>query len=145
MEANSITALEDRDGAVKSTQEEVESICFNFYSHLYEAREERPEQREAASLAFEGNRSQLTEDAKKTLKSEVSLEELSKALFAMAKDKAPGPDGIIVEFYQCLWPYMGPDFVCMIHRAIQHGQFPQKVTEGLIALISQEWQSSIPK
>ena len=53
----------------------------------------------------------------------------------MASGKAPEPDGVLLEFYQSLWPSMGQDFLRMIHKACHYGKFPKGMTEGLIALI----------
>jgi hypothetical protein len=51
-----------------------------------------------------------------SLREPIGLEELTKAVKSMAKGKAPGPDGIIAEFYQSLWPEIGRDYWQMIQK-----------------------------
>ena len=65
-------------------------------------------------------------------------EELGAAVKDMAKGKAPGHDGIPVEFFQQLWPTIGKKFYHMILRGIENGNFHEGVTKGLISLIPKE-------
>jgi hypothetical protein len=53
----------------------------------------------------------------------------------MATNKAPSPDGFIIEFYIKYWPLIGSDYTQMVHDAIQRGYFPQGVNKGLLALL----------
>ena len=45
----------------------------------------------------------LSEDSQNFVNNDISLSEATKALRKMSKNKSPGPDGIIVEFYQLYW------------------------------------------
>lgn len=69
------------------------------------------------------------------LSKEITIEELSHTLGSMARGKAPGPDGLLVEFYQCMWQCMSLDFLQMVKKAMASGSFPSGVTEGLIVLL----------
>lgn len=44
----------------------------------------------------------------------LTVPELHKAACALAKEKAPGPDGISVDFFTLFWPLIGVDFHQMI-------------------------------
>lgn len=70
-----------------------------------------------------------------SLEGPITHGELTKALFAMANGKSPGPDGVITELYKALWHIIGSDYHQMIQEAIQNKQFHKGVTEGLIALL----------
>jgi hypothetical protein len=62
--------------------------------------------------------------------------ELRLALEAMAKGKAPRPNGIIVEFFLSMWLVIGhQEYTKMIHDAILNDYFPHNVTRGLITLL----------
>lgn len=56
----------------------------------------------------------------------------------MAKRKAPGHDGILVEFFQKLWPTLGEDFHQMVLKGIEQKRFHEGVTMGLVSLIPKE-------
>ena len=65
----------------------------------------------------------------------LSMSELHQAAGALAKEKAPGPDGFSVNFFTLFWPLIGPDFHLMIQDSLRTGRFPHGVTRGLITLI----------
>lgn len=121
----------------------MEEVCRELYAELYTAREEDQSHAEVISSAFSGIYTKLTKDMRQSLRQEVTVAELSHALTAMARGKAPGPDGLLVEFYQCMWPCMCDDYHRMIQRAMEHGSFPSCVTDVLIALLHKggNWQS----
>ena len=56
----------------------------------------------------------------------------------MAKGKAPGHDGIPVEFFQYMWPTLGKDFYLMVKRSIEGRHLHEGITKGLICLIPKE-------
>jgi hypothetical protein len=53
--------------------------------------------------------------------------ELRLPLEAMAKGKALGPNGIIVEFFLSMWSIIGKEYTKMIHDAILNDYFPPSV------------------
>lgn len=65
----------------------------------------------------------------------LSEQELHAAACALAKEKAPGPDGIAMNFFTIFWPQIGEDFYKMIRNAVSTGRFLSGVTKGLITLI----------
>ena len=56
----------------------------------------------------------------------------------MAKGKAPGYDGIPIEFSQKLWVTIGNDFHRILFKSIEEGTIHEGVTRGLISLIPKE-------
>ena len=77
----------------------------------------------------------LSEDMKESLRSPITLLELELALKDMQVGKAPGPDGVIVEFYTTFWDLIGNEFLDMINSSIVLGRHPLGVTRGLLALL----------
>jgi hypothetical protein len=65
----------------------------------------------------------------------ISFEELTKALKEMVRQKAPGPDGVLTEFYQALWPVIGQEYWIMLQGAIERGSLSLGVTDGVITLL----------
>lgn len=64
-----------------------------------------------------------------------SESELHTAACALAREKAPDPDGTSVKFFTLYWPQIGADFHRMIQNAIRVGRFPNGMTKGLITFI----------
>lgn len=75
------------------------------------------------------------------LAKDITQKELSAAVSSMAKGKAPGHDGIPIEFFQKMWMTIGNDFHRMLLKGIEEGTLHEGVTRGLISLISKEGDS----
>lgn len=57
---------------------------------------------------------QCSEEEKVQLIQKVTGEEIKKTLFAMPKDKSPGPDGYTSEFFKATWSTIGNDLIAAI-------------------------------
>lgn len=53
----------------------------------------------------------------------------------MGANKALGPNGILLEFFRCLWPTISEEFHAMISKAMVQGTLREVATEGLISCI----------
>lgn len=60
----------------------------------------------------------------------------------MAKGKAPGHNGIPVEFFQQLWSTFTHDFHQMILKGIEEWELHEGITKGIISLILKEGDST---
>ncbi|XP_019166879.1 PREDICTED: uncharacterized protein LOC109162647 [Ipomoea nil] len=61
--------------------------------------------------------------------------EVKHALFAMGKDKSPGPDGMNPEFYQSLWDLIGKEFTDFVLACLSQSSFPPELNDANIVLI----------
>ena len=77
----------------------------------------------------------LTPTTKRRLSRDISLDELTEALSALANSKSSGLDGIVAEVFKALWPTIGQDYLYMIQKAIIEGSLPKSVTTGMIVLL----------
>lgn len=118
---------------VYSGQEEVMRGITKFYNDLYS--EKQTDKNDDKS--FYDNCPKLSEVQKENLETELSINELKKALFS-CKDSAPGPDGIPYIVYKKYWDQMGP----IIHEAwkysIETGKMPTSHLESVITLLPKE-------
>jgi hypothetical protein len=110
-------------------------VCHAVTSNSMSMRPSTVELQRVQTSALSKIQPKLSGEMVDVLRAPISLEELSRAVKEMAKQKAPGPDGIITEFYQILWPVIGKDYWQMTHEAIQQGSFPKGVTEGVISML----------
>jgi hypothetical protein len=135
MTAAHITELEDEQGTVWSDQKTLESIYQRYYATLYSATPLNEERKAAEAGALSCIRDKLSFGLKERLTLDISLEELTSALWSMKGGTSPSPDGVVVEFYKKFWPLIGMDFLQMIQIAIREGRFPPSIMKGVLSLL----------
>jgi hypothetical protein len=77
---------------------------------------------------------QLTQEENNILTAEFLEKEVLDAIEQMEKNKAPGPDGIPVEFYQTFWGLIKEDFMGMV-KCFYTGELPLFLNFGTIILL----------
>ncbi|KAG7593526.1 Reverse transcriptase domain [Arabidopsis thaliana x Arabidopsis arenosa] len=131
---NAIKEIKCSDGTIVDTQEEIKKEAERFFCDLLT---HRPGHYQGMS---EEDLNDLvsyrcSEAEKLKLVREVSEEEIKETLFAMPKDKSPGPDGFTVEFLKETWPIVKKDFVVAIQSFFLYGFIPKGVNTTILALI----------
>jgi hypothetical protein len=53
----------------------------------------------------------------------------------VANEKAPGPNGVMIEFFKTFWKLVGPDYLHMIRQSLGEGKFLSSMVRGLITLL----------
>jgi hypothetical protein len=111
------------------------NACHEFYSSLYAA----PDQGDADSMLLDSIMNlvprKVTAEMNERLCEPISLEELEGAMKALANEKAPGPDGVTIEFFKTYWELVGLDYLSMIQLSLREGKLPASVVQGLISLL----------
>nr|GEX95511.1 RNA-directed DNA polymerase, eukaryota, reverse transcriptase zinc-binding domain protein [Tanacetum cinerariifolium] len=69
------------------------------------------------------------------LESEVSNEEIKRAVWDCGTDKAPGPDGFTFGFYRYFWYLIDNDVYNDVKYFFMHGEIPKGCNSSFIALI----------
>lgn len=64
--------------------------------------------------------------------------EIRIAVQQLGKHKAPGPDGLPVEFFQRFWPVVGEAVTKFVSQVFQTGVVPAAMNESLITLIPKQ-------
>jgi hypothetical protein len=122
--ASHITALEDQNGLLHTDQMTMETIASKFYGDLYSAPTRTTAEDEALVKALSSIGNRFTRDMKESLNASIIMPELEAAFKEMQAGKAPGPDGIIVEFYKLFWELIGGEFLEMLNSSIAQGRLP---------------------
>ncbi|GJU66381.1 RNA-directed DNA polymerase, eukaryota, reverse transcriptase zinc-binding domain protein [Tanacetum coccineum] len=78
---------------------------------------------------------QITVDQCKSLKCDVSDEEIKKAVCDCGGDRAPGPDGFTFKFFKTFWEVIQSDVVRFVREFFQSACFPKGCNSSFIALI----------
>ena len=130
-----ITELSIPGGSSITSQADIEESCIAFYKELYTAPVSDARSKECEQEILGTLLPCITPLMSFALSQPLSEPELHAAACALAKDKAPGPDGIAINFFTSFWQIIGVDFHQMVLNSLCSGRFPPGVTSGLITLI----------
>ena len=108
-----ISSVYNLNGTEVSSQEEIEKAHVDFYSRLFS--EELIDAALQDDLLSSLSR-QLSSDQASSCEGQMTCDEMTLALRSMNANKAPGPDGLSVEFYAKFWDRLGP-YLCRVLNA----------------------------
>jgi hypothetical protein len=122
--------LTDPSGRVVTEQEELEQLACEFYQNLFSAQENlQPE------LVCQHVPRKLSEEMCDMLVKPFTAEEVERALFQMAPNKAPGVDGFNAGFFQAHWQLIKPSVLSVVLGFLNGGELPAEVNKTLLVLI----------
>ena len=84
---------------------------------------------------------ELSHEEKAKCEGLMNMTECKKAVFSMKKNKAPGIDGLPIEFYQVFWNEIGETVVNALNESFRKGQMSLSQRKGLITLIYKKGNS----
>ena len=90
---------------------------------------------EISSYVFTQTADQLSDEQKERCDVLLTTDECKCAIFAMKKNKAPGCDGISIEFYQTFWPQIKEILVNALNECYVTGTMSNTQRKGLITLL----------
>ena len=128
-----ISALRDRDGSIVSSPSDLCTSLSAFYSDLFSASSVDPHVQadlvENLSSSLSGGQSSLCEG-------HLNVDEVLSALRGMARRKAPGLDGLPMEFYLKFRPVVGADLVSVLNSCFDSGSLSLSLSQrrGVISL-----------
>lgn len=110
-------------------QEQIRKEILDFYENLYTEKEPwRP------SANFEGIAS-ITGEENMRLEGIFEEEEVFAVIKSCSPDKAPGPDGFTMAFYQKSWGFIKSDVMGALNYFHQHGTMVRSSNASFIALV----------
>uniref|UniRef100_UPI00358FD519 fucose-1-phosphate guanylyltransferase isoform X2 n=1 Tax=Myxine glutinosa TaxID=7769 RepID=UPI00358FD519 len=74
----------------------------------------------------------LCEDQQQQLEPGISLGELTAALKGIQDGKAPGLDGLPVEFYKAFWDILGPTLLDIFQDSLEQGGYSQRLPSATV-------------
>uniref|UniRef100_A0A8P4KAC5 Reverse transcriptase domain-containing protein n=1 Tax=Dicentrarchus labrax TaxID=13489 RepID=A0A8P4KAC5_DICLA len=103
-----------------------------FYASLFES-----EFKENEELMEEvcGGLPQISREANQQLDSPLTPQELYAALQSMQGRKAPGIDGLTVEFYKAFWDILAHDIIDVFNESLVSGSLPLSCRRAIITLL----------
>ena len=118
--------LNDSGNFLRGTQK-IQQRQVEFYESLYKS-QDLPENGHVRNTFLQNIKTKLSEKSHLNLDKDISLTELSSALFKMKNNKSLGQDGICVEFYKMYWNEVKEDLFEVIakgldDRRLAHSQY----------------------
>ena len=89
------------------------------------------------------NLPQLSESERDMLDEPITMSEISWALKNMANDKAPGTDGLSVNFYKTFWSRLKGVFFDLVTEIVEDGQFHLTARYGILSLLEKIGKDSL--
>ena len=130
----SSSLMYDKEGNSHSEDADILAICHKFYTDLYN----KPEKPHSTPYAFIPDQSspRLLNDLDRNLLSEnIDIDEMYKALQGMRKNKAPGLDGLTVQFYLAFWTEISPILLQCIQFVQEQKCLSPSQHRGIVKLI----------
>ena len=137
-----ISALRGSNGSLVSDKDGLCDIFRSFFLDLFSA---VPCDPTARGILLNHVSSVLPSTSSASCDGPLSREECLAALSGMARGKAPGCDGLPMEFYLKLWPVLGPDLVFVLNSAFSSGRLSCSQRRGIITLSFKKGDRTDPK
>ncbi|KAJ7987906.1 hypothetical protein DPEC_G00331450 [Dallia pectoralis] len=102
----------------------------DFYGRLYDT---KPADGDLATAFLEGLNRVI--EGGESEDPEMSIEELTRAVHSINKQKAPGPDGILGEFYQTFWDLIKNDVAEVFQAIYRERRLGESMRQSTITLI----------
>lgn len=127
-----IHSLRASDGSMITETSRIHKHATDFYKDLFKSVLVVDPKLEAEFLS---GLPQVGESGNALLTKDLDLEELHVALMSLTNGKAPGIDGIPVDFYKTFWPVVGEDLLEVFNESLRTGLLPQSCRRAIITLL----------
>ena len=125
-----VCQLRDHMGTVQSSREDVLEIARDFYDDLYRHRPVLTPDSPADLFL-----PRISREESNFIDSPFQFNEFGEALKELRKGRAPGNDGLTVEFYLAFWDLIGYYVFDAIREAVEHGELGPSLRQGVVKLI----------
>ena len=135
--SKNLDRLETQHGTIVMEPQEILNEQKLFYQKLYTTTRLEPsvERKIPEFLDRDIDIPKVSEDMKADLNIDISEHELCNAIKTTANGKAPGLDGLPIEFYKVFWVDIKEYFINSINHSYEQGQLSISQKQGIISLI----------
>ena len=126
-----ISAIRNPSGRIVSDPHDLCDSFSAFYSDLFTA---SPVDSSAQQSLLSNLSAALSQDQADLCEGYLGVEECREALMGMARNKAPGSDGLPMEFYVKFWDVLGSDLVTVLNSCFDAGLLSSSQRRGVISL-----------
>ena len=129
-----ISQLYDENNQITQDQDKILKLEVEYYKKLYSST--NPEIKEIEKyLKNIKHHKKLGEHESESCEGEITVDECTDAIYKMKLNRAPGLDGLNVEFYQTFWPDLKDLIVLMFNYCYKNGELTNTQKTGAISLI----------
>ena len=123
-------SLVDSKGKLCTNPKDILSIQDEFYSNLYRSRELKVD----SNYIQSANLSKLSDEEGQGMGRPITKQEIKQVIWQLKKNKAPGNDGLTVEFYKYFWDEIHGILFRMYDEVMEKG-FEISQRRGIISLL----------
>lgn len=132
MEKSFVKSIFNSEGVEVFGREEIEEAHCQFYSALFTA---EPVDPDCSAHLLSGVRASLSQPDRDSCEGIISLAELTESLRSLNLGKAPGPDGLTVEFFLKFWDLLGPQLCSVINQCFLDSELCDSMKSSATRLI----------
>ena len=133
-----IRKLKLDDEKVTADPVEILGEIKSFYSNLYQSHGSNHESDISARFLENPSLPKLDEDKKELCEGRLTYNECYRSLLTFQTGKAPGNDGLTVEFYKAFWPLLANLVVDCLNEAYDYGELSTSQKMAMIKLIEKK-------
>jgi len=131
---NCISSLTNSNGETVYKDDEILGVASSYYESLYKANS-ASESLLDEYFASTVPEKRLSEDLQTQCDGQVTLDECTKAVNKIKKNKSPGLDGITIEFYVKFWPLIGNLLVEVLNEGYDNNSLSDSQRLSLFSLL----------
>jgi len=140
---NKIFSLKDEEGNKVTRQDELEHLLVEHFKDILS--EPNVNQSEDIDKTCHLIPKKVSRDQNLALLRVIAKEELEETINKMSKNKALGPDGFTIEFYQVTWSFVGKDLLDLVEESRCSKRMHQGLNATFLALIPKNGCSDEPQ
>jgi ribonuclease HI/exonuclease III len=133
---NHISEITTNEGKLCKGIDQIKDAVVSHFQQLYS--KENHDNEEDYNEFLMNTPTLVTKEDNTALLIPISEEELSKVIWSMDPDKAPGPDGFTIHFYRICWNIIKSDLIRMIKGVLQKAKIGGSTNSTFLALIPKE-------
>lgn len=126
-------------GGIARGREEVAAAFDEYYTQLFRSRPTP----ECVPPEVLGSLPTVPDDTRDQINAPITVWEVDREIKKLPKNKSPGPDGIIAEFYQAFRKELGPFLATVFEDITQRGLLPRSMRESHLVLIPKNPKSDV--
>ena len=129
-----------KDNSLIIKQNEILKEVVSFYEQLYASK--KVNLNDVEEYLKDSRVNKLSKVDKNNFEGLITLEECRKVIFQMTKNKAPGGDGLTIEFYQEFWNDIEYIFVNALNANFDNNVMSETQKQGIITLIYKKGETA---
>lgn len=139
---NKILSLKNDQGESIENHQDIATLITEHFNNI--AQEPEIDRTEATGNLIKSIPESISNEQNQALSREISLEEVEEAVKEMPNDKAPGPDGFTINFYEACWEIVKLEVWEVVEDSRCSSSILKSLNSTFLALIHKEEEATTP-